>query len=696
MRSPSGILLSCLVPALLSLPAAAQGADDCANATPVSGLGAFPFSTFGATDSPQQTGSCPTAYGDVWFLWTAPTTEAMNVSTCGGIFADSVLAIYPGGGCPSPGTQIGCNDDACGVQSRVDFNAVAGQSYLIQIGNFAPSTPFNGVFYIAAGGAPCGISNGPDVIVGQIVGIQNDAASNGLDSFTLGTTACNAGNAVIAWVGPTNKHPVIGETFYKYKVVDGSGRFEQIGMSWLKHGFASDTTNICCTCQFPPDNQHMGVGCSDTYSAGQSGSQATLAPRWQINAHTGDFPYPSANPSWSGTTARRCESLLSELEPSSSAVRYFAECTYTTADDALFGNGNNNASWIAINVTGGPSNYDFDTSGVTQPMQDALRAWPTLESGVVFSDVQIPSEGLFLVGSKATDLGGGIWHYEYAVHNVNSYLAAGTFSVPIPGGANVTHIGFHDITYRNGDGLNNVDQTGTDWPALQAGGAITWHCDTPAQDPNANAIRWATTYNFRFDADVPPASGSVAFGLWNVSTPVPVAAAATVPSGNGGISASCAGDGSLGPCPCSNDGQPGHGCENSGLTGGALLAASGVPSLGADTLHFTSSGELPSALSIVLQGSSAIAPADFGDGLRCAGGLLKRLYVHGAVGGSVSAPGAGEPPVSLQSALLGDVIPLGGTRIYQVYYRDPDLSFCGAPNGSTFNATHALSVSWGL
>src|SRR5689334_2034118 len=37
----------------------------------------------------------------------------------------------------------------------------------------------------------------------------------------------------------------------------------------------------------------------------------------------------------------------------------------------------------------------------------------------------------------------------------------------------------------------------------------------------------------------------------------------------------CEGDGSLAPCPCANNGQSGHGCQNSAGTGGALLTASG-------------------------------------------------------------------------------------------------------------------------
>jgi Tol biopolymer transport system component len=153
----------------------------------------------------------------------------------------------------------------------------------------------------------------------------------------------------------------------------------------------------------------------------------------------------------------------------------------------------------------------------------------------------------------------------------------------------------------------------------------------------------------------------------------------------------CFGDGASAPCPCGNVGLPGHGCENSSTTGGARLSSSGVASLSSDTVRLDSTGELPTALSIVLQGSSVVAPVDFGDGLRCAGGALDRLYVKHAIGGVVAVPQSGDPSISTRSATLGHPIPLGATRAYQVYYRDPNLAFC--PGG--FNVSGAIAIAWG-
>ena len=152
----------------------------------------------------------------------------------------------------------------------------------------------------------------------------------------------------------------------------------------------------------------------------------------------------------------------------------------------------------------------------------------------------------------------------------------------------------------------------------------------------------------------------------------------------------CSGDGSLPtPCPCGNIGNPGAGCNNSAGTGGAVLSASGstVP----DTVVLTSSGELNTSTSIFLQGTTLIPNGVvFGDGVRCMGGPLRRLYVKNAVGGVVSAPTGTEPSITTRSAALGDILLPGMTRYYQVQYRDP-ANFCTT---ALFNASSGYVITW--
>jgi hypothetical protein len=148
-------------------------------------------------------------------------------------------------------------------------------------------------------------------------------------------------------------------------------------------------------------------------------------------------------------------------------------------------------------------------------------------------------------------------------------------------------------------------------------------------------------------------------------------------------------------CPCSNPpAGPARGCDNSSATGGASIHSSGVASLGADTLMFTTAGEKPTATSIVLQGT-AMNPSGmiFGQGVRCVSGSLKRLYVRSASGGSISAPAGTDPSVSARSSTLGDTISAGSHRYYMVYYRDP-IVLGGCSALSTYNATNARDVTW--
>lgn len=156
----------------------------------------------------------------------------------------------------------------------------------------------------------------------------------------------------------------------------------------------------------------------------------------------------------------------------------------------------------------------------------------------------------------------------------------------------------------------------------------------------------------------------------------------------------CFGDG-LDPqvstlCPCGNFGAAGHGCSNSVNSSGAVVSAAGSTS--PDAVVITSSGELPSALSIFLQGdASTPSGVVFGAGVRCVNGNLLRLFSHNAVGGTVSAPQGADLPVSARSAALGDPLSSGITRTYTVYYRDPSPTFCP---GATFNVGNGFMITW--
>lgn len=148
----------------------------------------------------------------------------------------------------------------------------------------------------------------------------------------------------------------------------------------------------------------------------------------------------------------------------------------------------------------------------------------------------------------------------------------------------------------------------------------------------------------------------------------------------------CAGDGTNGNCPCSNNGSPGRGCRNSVNAAGALLSATGSLSTWNDTTVLAASGLPATAPCLFFQGNNVNAPAIFGDGLICIGGGVIRLAAKAAAGGNASFPGPGDPSVTVRGA-----IPLAGaTRSYQVWYRN-SAAFC---TSSTFNLTNGVRIDW--
>ncbi len=163
------------------------------------------------------------------------------------------------------------------------------------------------------------------------------------------------------------------------------------------------------------------------------------------------------------------------------------------------------------------------------------------------------------------------------------------------------------------------------------------------------------------------------------------------------VTSYCFGDGSQVPCPCGNNGSPGNGCANSDHPGGAHLAASGVPSLALDTLVMTATDLHGSSLVMLVQGDAQVSPKIYGDGIRCIGGHLKRMFkVKNSGAETVVIPSIFSIPsspmtISGQSAALGDPLSPGDIRYYQMYYRDPVGSFCPP---ATFNITNALTVIW--
>ena len=358
-------------------------------------------------------------------------------------------------------------------------------------------------------GTDCFRTGGPDVIVGDLRGVSNYDAVDGIEAFAFGTESCNVGDEELFWYEGTNQKPVIGQSMYQYK----NGRIRQIGQGWLKHGFFALSDDWCeCGCT-GTNGTVLGVGCSDLYSSGLNGQQSNMGPKYEVNAFTGEYPYPPTNGASTGNGIyKRVQVKISDLDPEQDGGGiYFVEAQYVSPDDAAAGNGFNNASWTFAEVTGSGDSWQI-FPGFTETVRESmvLRVWPFLDLDATVQDVYVENEGLVLVGCRVRALGDGTWQYDYAIQNYNSDRSISSFELPISPGAQVTEVGFHDVDYHSGSPID-----GTDWDWSIGTDKIRWECPEEYDDNIwANAIRWGTTYNFYFVCDVNPQVSKATMGIF--------------------------------------------------------------------------------------------------------------------------------------------------------------------------------------
>jgi hypothetical protein len=128
-------LLAAAVAAAMASNALAQGNDECAGAIQVVAGPNGPFTNSSCTTS-APAWLCASGANDVWFYYVPATAGPVTVDTCGADY-DSALEVFDAtAGCGNL-VSMGCNDDACGLQSAVTFTAVACTPYYVRVGGFA-------------------------------------------------------------------------------------------------------------------------------------------------------------------------------------------------------------------------------------------------------------------------------------------------------------------------------------------------------------------------------------------------------------------------------------------------------------------------------------------------------------------------------------------------------------------------------
>ena len=381
---------------------------------------------------------------------------------------------------------------------------------------------------------------GPDVIVGDVNGLAQFGSQAGTQvGLALGTDSCNAGVENLNWFAlPNNDHPVIPQNLYRMSGgPTNDDRFEQIAQSNVKHAFTALTQNICQFGCNGVGGSQLGSGCSDPYVASLNAGP-NLGSRAWINPFTGAFPRgDSATPPNTHTGHAHLgpsHRMLTEVNDLNTAMNpgatYYSEGQYVTPHEYTWCqshpgecNINNHVSYRRYNVIGTASPFSFSPVGSTIRMRPAINAW-TGATSVEFRPST--TDGIGVVAYKVTNPSAGVWRYEYAIYNQNLDRGIQSFSLPKRPGVIVTNVGFHAPPQHPGwtaDGtVGNTGYSSTPWAQSEAGGMVTWSSETMAQNPNANAIRWGTLYNIRFDANTPPVLSRGVLGFFKTGAPLDV------------------------------------------------------------------------------------------------------------------------------------------------------------------------------
>ncbi len=443
---------------------------------------------------------------------------------------------------------LGRPSDAGSIVGKISVGAAMQPIEITQVVNGKPTSVLVPPLSQRAGPEAPTLVAGPDIIVGDLPDmVQIDPAVGSQVGLGVATTSCNNGDQPVNFFAlPNTDHPFFPQNLYrKSGGVDNLERFEQIGQSWIKHTFGADELDECnlgCNTNNCTQFSQLCPGCADPYLADENGWYDLLGSRAWANPFTGAFPSTAANHNGHAHdgVSHRIRVNVADLNTTLNAgATYFAEAQYLDPLEYTWcqthpGQCNmyNNASYHQFLVNG-TTNFTFSPLGQTVRMEPAIKAW----TGATVNQLEPDqgNDGVWFMGYKVTNPTNGVYHYEYALYNQNLDRSIQSFSVPLGAGANLSNIGFHappqEPGWANDGTFNNQGYSSMPWTVTQNATSITWNTETFGQNQNANAIRFGTLYNFRFDADQPPQTTDATVGFFKTGPPMMVAIQA--PGGGG-------------------------------------------------------------------------------------------------------------------------------------------------------------------
>lgn len=476
------------------------GGDACESAQ-VIGNGSFNGDTFESTNDGSATCGASAGSPDAWFVYTPTEDCILQLAMCGSSY-DTVLSVHTG--CPGDtSNQVACNDDSCGLSSRVSVAVQAGVPHYIRIAGYEGAT---GTFILTANCVEPG-RPGADAFVTELNQFVQFGRVGSVVGCAVDSPLCNIGTEPLDWYGiPDSRHPFA--VFNMYRLMNG--RLEQIGMSWVKHGFGAGQGEGCgIGCQPFGDNTRLGVGCNDTYDAGINGAQSILGPRHEINPWNGAWSYDGSYIQTHTGGFTPIQNRLQLHDADLNAVQnpgalYFAECYIVCHDDI---NHMNSAAWERVFVNGSPGGtWSFNLGATASVNGFAIEGWP----GATRTNIpQFPTDdGRGILAVRTQDNGNGTWRYEYALYNVDSDRGFRSISIPMRPGIAISNVGFYAVA-SHGEPYSN-----TPWAFLRDNEKVEWATETFDENPGANVLRWGMMYNFWFDADAPPSATTATLGLF--------------------------------------------------------------------------------------------------------------------------------------------------------------------------------------
>jgi len=314
-------------------------------------------------------------------------------------------------------------------------------------------------------------------------------------AITFAAELTNNGPGDVAWnypiapQSPVGSHPFLALHMYRL----ANGVLEQIGRADVKHAFFA--TNTGCAC--PGDNV-LYSGCEDQYSGNTNINQYYLGPRDEVDAFErswtslgSHFDEPTINDvrGHGGSSAHDSfehRLVVQESDLQTSGASYFSEAWYLSVNDTNLGN---SLGHREVTPTFSGSSWSFPNADVME-LGSILDVWvdPVSPGPGEKSSLVDTGQGRVQLALVTSDLGGGVYHYEYALMNFDYEAQLSSFSVPLAPGMIATNAAFGDA---DGD-------SGNDWTASVESDRVVWTA------PAGNSLDWGRLYNFRVDVDSAP------------------------------------------------------------------------------------------------------------------------------------------------------------------------------------------------